>query len=253
MLIGAQGYTVRTFMQNETDIARSLAKIAKIGYKAIQISAIGPIAPQKLRAMCDDNGMEIALTHTPEPRLLSDLDNVIREHEVLGCKTIGLGGMAERYRNPDWIEYFIEDFLPVTEKIVAAGMTFSYHNHNFEFETMRDGRKIIDVIVGGFPAKNLAFTLDTYWLQAGGVSVVEWIGKLRGRVPCVHLKDMALSGMAQRMAPVGEGNLTFPEILKAFEASGARYAFVEQDDCYGESPFDCLKKSFDYLARLGYC
>ena len=39
--IGAQLFTLRTFMQNECDIRRSLKKVAEIGYKTVQISAIG--------------------------------------------------------------------------------------------------------------------------------------------------------------------------------------------------------------------
>lgn len=27
---------------------------------------------------------------------------------------------------------------------------------------------------------------------------------------------------------------------------------VEQDDCYGESAFDCLKRSYDNVRKMGY-
>ena len=55
--IGAQLFTLRTFMQNECDIRRSLKKVAEIGYKTVQISAIGPIDPHVLR----DTVMKTAL------------------------------------------------------------------------------------------------------------------------------------------------------------------------------------------------
>ena len=45
--------------------------------------------------------------------------------------------------------------------------------------------------------------------------------------------------------------MDFDAILSAAESAGTRYAFVEQDDCYGADPFDCLKKSYDYLASRG--
>ena len=35
------------------------------------------------------------------------------------------------------------------------------------------------------------------------------------------------------------------------EASGTEYLLVEQDDCYEMSPFDCLKRSCEYLHALG--
>ena len=54
------------------------------------------------------------------------------------------------------------------------------------------------------------------------------------------------------MAPVMEGNRNFSAIFHALEASNCKYMLVEQDDCYGESPFDCLKTSYENLANAGY-
>ena len=55
------------------------------------------------------------------------------------------------------------------------------------------------------------------------------------------------------MAVVGEGNLPFKKILDLLKAQGTtQYLLVEQDNCYGEDPFDCLKRSYDYLRKAGY-
>ena len=57
---------------------------------------------------------------------------------------------------------------------------------------------------------------------------------------------------SERMAAVGADNMPFEKILRALCAGGGvKYALVEQDDCYGQSPFDCLKASYDYLRGLG--
>ena len=54
-----------------------------------------------------------------------------------------------------------------------------------------------------------------------------------------------------RMAAVGRGNLDFAGILALLKENGVtEYALVEQDECYGESPFACLKQSFDCLQTL---
>ena len=41
------------------------------------------------------------------------------------------------------------------------------------------------------------------------------------------------------------------KITEAFIEAGAEYSFVEQDNCYGEDPFACLKRSHDYLRSIG--
>ena len=66
------------------------------------------------------------------------------------------------------------------------------------------------------------------------------------------LKDMKVKNWQPVMAPVMEGNLNFSAIFHALEASNCKYMLVEQDDCYGESPFDCLKTSYENLANAGY-
>ena len=38
--------------------------------------------------------------------------------------------------------------------------------------------------------------------------------------------------------------------LAALE-NGAKYALIEQDNCNGEDPFDCLRRSFSYLKSMG--
>ena len=50
---------------------------------------------------------------------------------------------------------------------------------------------------------------------------------------------------------MGWGNLDFDAILAACADSDARYLLVEQDDCFEENPFDCLKKSYDFLRSRG--
>jgi sugar phosphate isomerase/epimerase len=95
----------------------------------------------------------------------------------------------------------------------------------------------------------LGFTLDTYWVQHGGLDVVQLIRKLKGRIDVCHFKDMAIVNNEQRYAAVGQGNLNFPAILAAFDEIGMKYAFVEQDECYGVDPLDELAKSFTYLMK----
>jgi len=53
------------------------------------------------------------------------------------------------------------------------------------------------------------------------------------------------------MAVVGEGNINFEAVIEAAEKAGTSYLLVEQDNCYGENPFDCLARSYNNLIKLG--
>ena len=250
MIIGAQLYTVRTYIQNEKDIERTMKKIADIGYTTVQVSGIGKIEPQRLREICDENGLKIVITHTDPNRILNETEAVIKEHDILGCDHIGIGGMPERYRTAEWIAMFGEDFKLPAQKIAAAGKRLMYHNHNFEFMKL-NGKRMIEWLMEMFTPEELGFTLDTFWVQAGGADVCQWIDILSGRLPVIHLKDMTVQNFERKMAPVGEGNLNWPAIFKAFEKAGTQYMMVEQDSCDG-SPFDCLQSSYNFLTKAGF-
>ena len=251
MQIGAQSYTVRQYCQTEKDLGESLEKIAAIGYRNIQLSAIGPIPPERVKHLCDANGLRIVLTHNPETDFLEKTDDLIYRHQLYGCAYVGLGYLPDRYHVPGGPEKFAEDFMPAAEKLRTAGMKMMYHNHAFEFARMPDGRFMMDHLLSAMPADLLGVTADTYWLQYGGMDVCAWLLQHAERLHCVHLKDYTVSGFDIRMAPVGAGSLDFPKILDILGKNGVtEYALVEQDDCYGASPFDCLKKSYEALGRL---
>ena len=106
MKTGAQLYTVRAYTQTEKDFSRTMEKIAEMGYTTVQISAIGKeIRPERVRKICEENGLKIVLTHSDWNRILNDTDRLIEEHDILGCDHIGLGAMPEKYRTPEWIRY----------------------------------------------------------------------------------------------------------------------------------------------------
>lgn len=251
MVLGAQLFTVRNYTQNEVDLERSLKKIRDIGYTTVQISAIGGgIKPEKVRELCDSLDLKIVVTHNDINRIIFDTDKLIEEHNVLDCDYIGLGSMPEKYRSIEWFPYFIEDMKEPIRKIKAAGKLFMYHNHNFEFEKL-NGKRIIEGMLEAFTPDEMGIILDTYWVQAAGCDIVQWIEILKDRIPCIHLKDMTVNGFEQRMAPVLEGNINFPAIFEALKDTKAKYMLVEQDVCYS-SPFDCLKTSYDNVARYGF-
>lgn len=251
MKTGAQLYTVRDYIQTEKDFAYTVKKIAEIGYTTLQISAIGKnISATRIRNICDEYGIKIVLTHSNPDRILYDTDALIEEHQIMGCDYIGIGCMPDKYRSAHWISHFADDYLEPARKIAAAGKLLMYHNHHFEFEKFH-GKYMLEYLLEAFAPNELGITLDTYWIQAAGGDVCQWIEKLENRIPCVHLKDMSVEQSSPHMAPVMEGNMNFPAILHALESSCCKYLLVEQDICQ-TSPFDCLKKSYENLSALGY-
>jgi sugar phosphate isomerase/epimerase len=250
MKIGAQLYTVRDFAQNTDDLEKTLARVAEIGYREVQVSGTCAYEPAWLAEKLRKYGLSCALTHTAMDKMKQNPAGVCRDHAVFGCNYIGIGSLPGGV-NDEKYDAFVQDFLPVAKVFRENGCKLFFHNHHCEFIKCADGEMIFDKIINAFDKDTLNFTLDTYWVQMGGGDVCEWLDKLKGRVECIHLKDLEMVGMEQRMAPIGQGSMNFAKIVKAAEAAGTKYALVEQDNCYGRDPFECLKQSYEYLKSLG--
>ena len=244
MQIGAQLFTLRDYCKTLPDFSETLKKVADIGYKTVQVSGVCPYEPEWLAEELKKNDLRCVLTHT---NVAADPLQTAKNHDIFDCKYAGLGyhgfdGTWETYND------FIRIYTNAAQILKDNGKYFMYHNHNGEFRKL-DGKMIYARLAEDMPADLMGFTVDTFWVQYGGCDPVQWIETLAGRVPCIHLKDI---DYAHKMTPVGEGNLSWNRIFKAAEAAGTSYMLVEQDDCYGEDPFDCMRRSYNFLAANGF-
>ncbi|HUW83152.1 MAG TPA: sugar phosphate isomerase/epimerase [Phycisphaerae bacterium] len=248
---GAQLYTVRDFCKTMPEVAASLKKVADIGYTAIQISGFGPVDPKDVAKAVNDNGLTVASTHTGWNQFLEDLDAVIAEHKLWSCVHLAIGGLPRDYHTPDGIKRFRDELAPIAARLAKEGMDFSYHNHNHELVRF-GGKTWLDMLYEQIGPELLKAEIDTYWIQAGGADPTAWVRKCAGRMPLLHVKDMAISPeREQRFAEIGEGNLNWPAILDAAEEADVEFCLVEQDRCYERDPFESLAISYRNLKAMG--
>ena len=84
--VGLQCFTIRDHVKDEAGFAASMAKVAAIGYKSVQISAVGPIAPETIKKICDDNGLSICATHEKGAELFDETQKCIDRLKALGTR-----------------------------------------------------------------------------------------------------------------------------------------------------------------------
>ncbi len=261
--LAAQLYTVRDFTQTSADLAETLRKVRDIGYPAVQVSAIGKdIAPSEVKQMADDLDLTICNTHFGYDQLWHDLDSVIETHKLWSCEHVAIGSLPAPYRDDGANGYkrFAQEASQVGEKLAQAGLTFSYHNHSFEFVRFPDGegssRTALDILYDESDPRYLQAEIDTYWIQHGGADPAAWCARMADRMPVVHLKDIVVvrregrPPVEQQMAEVGEGNLNWPAILEACREAGVQWYAVEQDICQRD-PFESLQISYENLRGMG--
>lgn len=256
MKVGLNLYSVNKLIQNENDFLSTAKSLKEMGYDYMQFSG-APFNAEMIKRVSDESGLPVYLTHVPFDRILNDTDALMEEHALFGCKNIGLGMMPTKILG-DENEFLstVEKLDKVGEKMSANGFKFFYHHHHYEFMKNKDGVCLFDYMFEN--AKNINFTLDTYWLQFGGVDVLSYIEKLKGRIDCVHLKDYRINKKEvdggfefnPGFAPVGDGNLDFNAIIDKMIGANVKYYFVEQDDaCSYDAPLEQVKRSVNHLKK----
>ena len=228
--VAIQLYTVRGPARD--DFAGTLRRLAEGGARAVEFAGYGGMSIEALRALLDELGMRVCGAHVPlvalEERLAGSLADIV-----------ALGG-----------EYAVVPFVPVERRggvafareLAAnlntwaaaardAGLGFAYHHHDFEFNPLPDGDgdTLFDILAKETDPALVGFEIDVYWAARGGLDPTRLLREMDGRVPLVHLKDLA-AGPEGRDLPAGEGTLRWDEILPATIAAGARWWVIEQDN-----------------------
>ena len=261
--LAVQMYTIRDFTKTATGLAESLEKIAKIGYPAVQLSAVGAMsAPEgaegvvdaaAARKMLDDNGLACIATHRSWDSLMHHTDEEIEFHKTLGCDFTAIGGIPNEYgaEGGDGYRRFVGDAAPTIAKLKAAGIRFGHHNHAHEFQrvTPTEPYTLWDILIDeGGP--DYFLEVDLYWAWHAGVDPAALMRRCAGRTPVIHLKDREVVKEGPVIAAIGEGNLPWDSILAACRDAGTEWYAIEQDTCRRD-PFDCLRSSFEYLTAKG--
>lgn len=255
--LAVQMYTVREFTKTPDDFAASLSKIHDIGYRAVQLSAVGAmsgsspaVSAAQARSMLDDNALRCIATHRSWDDLAQRTDEEIAFHQALGCDFTAIGGIG-RYGTDgaDGYRRFIADAAPVIARLKAAGIRFGYHNHAFEFARAGAGRQTLYDILIEEGGDDLLLEIDLYWASHAGLNPERLVEKCQRRMPVIHVKDKEIVEGQPVMAPIGEGNLDWPHLIPACEAADVEWYAVEQDE-YRRDPFDCLKSSYEFLSGL---
>ena len=256
--LAVQLYTVREHVTTTTDLAASLKKIADIGYRAVQVSAVKAFETEidapTLRKMLDDHGLKCIATHRSWDRLAGATSEEIDLHHALGCDYTAIGGIPQSYGadHAEGYRRFLADSKPVIAALKAAGIRFGHHNHSHEFVRVTPDKPqtLWDILIDeGGP--DYFLEADLYWVWHAGVDPAALVRHCTGRVPVIHLKDKeVVAKEGPVIAAIGEGNLPWTSILPACEESGVEWYAVEQDTCRRD-PFDCLRSSFDYLSSFG--
>lgn len=256
-------YTVRDSMKTEEQLIGTLGKLEKLGIENVQISIPAYTDADGLEKLLRQRGMSADSAYMPTDSMKGpgDSERLVekakRECGIFGCDVVRTNSIPAEYRkNADGYRRYAEILDREGKLCRAAGLKYVYHFHAFEFVTFGETRGI-DILLSETDAANVYFQPDVFWLTNAGTEPSVSLMMFRGRAFWIHVKDYAikqLEGVVESvpycLAPVGEGNLNWPGILRAASEIGIERYVIEQDQC-DRDVFDCIGASVDSLHKMG--
>ncbi len=277
LMMGVQMFTVKE-QAKELGIDGVFKKINELGYPSVEVSQL-PMDPDSVKMMQEASqkyGIKVAslsaALETDKTKALNrsdnledDYDKIVSDCKKLNCDLLRIGMLPIQYMaSKESAMSFVDKAEKMANKLAKDGIDLYYHNHHVEFAKYGD-KTLLEIIRDN--TESLGFEIDIHWVQRGGMNPVEVLKSFAGRIRLLHLKDFKVIPFVApedpknfmqefsnivRFAPVGDGNLDIKSCIEAAKEGGCEYFLVEQDDCYGEDPFDCLARSKKYLEKIGY-
>ncbi|MBX3071965.1 MAG: sugar phosphate isomerase/epimerase [Thermomicrobiales bacterium] len=244
MDIAIQLYTVRD--RTAVDMLGTLELLAALGYQSIESAGYGNSNPAAMRAVLDQTGMTAVSAHVSLDRLVDERAQVIEEMHTLGVQQIIVPWLAPERRTAAYTTTLIAHLNELAPALGEEGFTFGYHNHEFEFTPLEDGKTIMERVIAETDPSQVLLQIDLGWAQFAGADPVALIEENAGRVPTLHCKDLAPDN-----GPIttGDGILAWGEIIAAGRQAGTRCLIVENDQP-GDDSLDDAARSLTNLQRL---
>jgi sugar phosphate isomerase/epimerase len=272
--VGIQVYGLRDLLENDPGKFEPVMKtIKEMGYDGVELAGLYGLEPKHVRDILREKGLNPISAHVPLSEMIEDARRVAEDYRLIGCQYVTVPYLPPEYRHltPGYFKV-IAEMKRIGAVMKENGLKLLYHNHDFEFIKLPDGRFGFDDIYEQIAPDILMAEPDTCWIKVAGQDPVKYIKKYGSRCEIVHLKDFYLEGKPKNLykligleteeanedtgifefRPVGFGQQIWEPILNASLESGSKWVIVEQDEHYKLGALEAARRSREYLKILGW-
>lgn len=213
--IGVQMWSVNDLWKK--DPVGAFRRLKALGYDGVQSFGFLAMDWNELEKMLDGEGLRIV----DMPFYMKNVQPGEFERFVEFCQRFGIGFAYEPSTKcktaADWQKH-IPELLAAKEKFAKHGIRVGFHNHQVELKPTDGGKSPLQYLYeAGFDME-----LDVGHVKLAGADPLEWLGRLKGRVPTIHAKP----GGGDALGGEGDRN-DWPAIFAAAAAAGTKWAVVE--------------------------
>jgi sugar phosphate isomerase/epimerase len=258
--LGLQMYSLRV-QTMEQGWRAGLDEAKALGFTAVE-GAPAPkgVTPEAYQAALAERGLHLVSVGFAYEQLAKDVAGAVATAKEAGVRYVMVAWIPHKDENPftdDDARKAAADFNTWGAAFRAAGITFTYHPHGYEFRPDPNGETPFDVLVRSTDPDLVHFELDVFWATHGGQNPVALMEKYPTRWRLMHVKDIRkgvptgiYTGHAPGTddVPVGTGQVDWPAVLREAKRVGVEWYFIEDES---PTPRQDIPLSVAYLRSLG--
>ncbi|MFO7805287.1 MAG: sugar phosphate isomerase/epimerase [Paracoccaceae bacterium] len=187
---------------------------------------------EALKSGLKDSGLHMVSCHVGLDQMETKADMVMGLARDLNIQNIYVPFVMPDDRPTDAAGWraFAARVAKAGQPVRDAGLTFGWHNHDFELAKLDSAETPLDILA---QTDGLTLELDLGWVARAGEDPVAWIEKHADKITAAHIKDVAPAGEnadEDGWADVGHGTQDWPAITKALTAAGVDLYVTEHDN-----------------------
>ena len=247
--LAVQLYSMRMMTDSFDQV---LGYVAAAGYRGVETINDHGMSASALQELLEKHQLKAISSHAGLSNLEKDVDGVIAFNQAIGNQVITVPSIPAELRGDTeaaWVAVG-ERLAKLGKHIAEAGMRLLYHNHDFEMKPI-NGKLAIEWMLDSTDPAHLQWEPDLAWIVKGSADPALLMKKYTGRVPRIHVKDLAPAGTNEAekgWADVGHGTLDWTTLLPVAHAAGAEWYIVEHD--FPSDPPRNIQRSFDFLKGM---
>ncbi|ELY97635.1 sugar phosphate isomerase/epimerase family protein [Natrialba aegyptia] len=241
-----QLYTLRELDESLPSVLR---RVGETSFDGVEFAGADDPIPETATVLAD-TGLTAAGVHVDIESLEDDLDAVVSDAAALGTERLTVPYLAvEHFSTTDAVRETGTRLETLATRLEMRGFELGYHNHDHEFIAVErqgrsdDGRSAFERLIEGTD-ESLSIELDVGWAVAAGYDPVALLEQLEGRVPLVHIKDVADG----RPVELGEGEVDLEACVTAARDAGVEWLIYEHDE--PADPVASLERGAEVLESL---
>ncbi len=248
--VGIQLYTLRDDARRDPE--RTLGDIAAAGYNDVEMlggmNNFG-LAPAKVRAILDRNGLRAPSTHVGG-NALDDLDRQLADAATMGHRYIIVASLPVG-ENPTLDEYrrWADKMNEAGRRSLTQGIHVGFHNHAGDFKPI-GGVVPYDVFIERTDPAVVRHQLDTGNVAMAGIDPLDYMKRYGSRYWSFHIKDVPTLGAAND-TELGKGVIDFRRLLAMIDNIDDKHLFVEQET-YPGTPLESARRDYTYISTLAF-